>query len=162
MQSKKQNHEGYEGHNIFIMHLSYSSVSRILQIKASLKLNQSTLWLWSLVCFIACQCFAMCLASKDHTYTSSRNHKGKDARILDRLIQTHLKVVAESLIHHEECVLLCCNFTEVIFVDCPMKANMDAHVLASHAESHMSVVWQEKIPYFLIGVVADDVSALPN
>ena len=35
---------------------------------------------------------------------------------------------------YEECIFLCRNFTEVIFLHCPRKANMVAHVLASHAQ----------------------------
>ena len=62
----------------------------------------------------------------------------------------------------EECTHLCRNFTEVVFVHCPREANMAAHVLASHSEGPMSIVWQEEPPDFLICVIANDISLLPN
>ena len=63
---------------------------------------------------------------------------------------------------YEECTHLCRSFTEVIFLHCPREANMAAHVLASHSEGPLSIVWQDEPPDFLIGVIANDVSLLSN
>ena len=44
---------------------------------------------------------------------------------------------------YEECTLLCRSFTKVIFSHCPREANMAAHVIASHSDGPLSIVWQE-------------------
>jgi hypothetical protein len=37
-----------------------------------------------------------------------------------------------------------------------------AHVLASHSEGPLSIVWQEELPDFLVSVLANDVSVFDN
>jgi hypothetical protein len=39
---------------------------------------------------------------------------------------------------------------------------MAAHVLASRSEGSQSIVWIEEPPDYLVGVLADDVSVIPN
>jgi hypothetical protein len=63
---------------------------------------------------------------------------------------------------YEECTLLSHNFTEVIFSYCPREANVAAHMLATRAEGSQSVVWLEEPPDFILHVLADDVSVMPN
>ena len=61
---------------------------------------------------------------------------------------------------YEECTMLCRNFVIVVFNHSPREANKVAHVLASHAESSMSVVWHEEPPDYLVSTLADDVTVL--
>ena len=55
---------------------------------------------------------------------------------------------------YEECSFLCRNFAVISFSHCPREANMVAHVLASHSEGPLSIVWQEEPPDFIGAVLA--------
>jgi hypothetical protein len=50
---------------------------------------------------------------------------------------------------YEECSFLCRNFSQIVFYHCPREANMAAHVLASHDEGPLSIVWHDDPPDFL-------------
>jgi hypothetical protein len=61
---------------------------------------------------------------------------------------------------YEDCTLLCCSFTQVLFYHTPRKANMAAPTLARHLTWDMSTVWHEDPPDFLVFVLANDVTIL--
>ena len=61
---------------------------------------------------------------------------------------------------YEECTMLCRNFGVVIFDHSLREANMAAHLVASHAEGSMSVVWHEDPPDYLVSTLADDVTMI--
>jgi ribonuclease HI len=63
---------------------------------------------------------------------------------------------------YEECSFLCRYFSQIVFYHCPREANMAAHVLASHAEGPLSIVWHDDPPDFLVNVLAHDVSVISN
>jgi hypothetical protein len=54
------------------------------------------------------------------------------------------------------------NFSKVIFSHCRREANVGAHVLATKEEGSQSVMWLEEPPDFILHVLADDVSVMPN
>jgi hypothetical protein len=63
---------------------------------------------------------------------------------------------------YEECNFLSRNFVEVFFYHCPRETNIAADSLARYAEGPMSTTWHEEPPDFLVSVLPNDVTLLPN